>query len=155
MMLFLSPHYALEHDLIGPDSFPSAGTLLVSDAVTILHHTPLQDPFGPDASPSAGMLVMWLTVRFLVILIPMYAVLRVMHTMRDQQVQQDADRQLDQEMMTLLWVSFSLPLSLCKAPCSSIFLGQEMVALPRICSALRLSQRNPCIFLRGRRWWPC
>lgn len=64
----------------------------------------MQDPFAPEGNASAGMLVMWLTMRFLVILIPMYAVLRVMHTMRHQQVQQDVDRQLEQEMMTLLWV---------------------------------------------------
>lgn len=71
------------------------------------HHEPdhSHDPFGMDGSPSAGMLVMWLIVRFLVILIPMYAVLRVMHTIRDQQIQQDVDRELEQEMMNLLWVS--------------------------------------------------
>lgn len=62
------------------------------------------DPFGMDGSFSTGMLVVWLIVRFLVILIPMYAVLRVMHTIREQQMQQDADRDLEQEMMTLLWV---------------------------------------------------
>lgn len=61
-------------------------------------------PFSIGGNPGAGMLVMWLIVRFLVILIPMYAVLRVMHTIRDQQMQQDADRELEQEMMTLLWV---------------------------------------------------
>ena len=58
---------------------------------------------GPEAS--AGMLLLWLTVRFLVILIPMYAVLRVMHTVRDQQMQQEADRDLEQELASMLWVS--------------------------------------------------
>jgi len=64
---------------------------------------------GPSADPqaSAGMLLVWLTVRFLVILIPMYAVLRVMHTVRDQQMQQDTDRDLEQELAALLWVSAS------------------------------------------------
>jgi len=57
---------------------------------------------GPEAS--AGMLLLWLTVRFLVILIPMYAVLRVMHTVRDQQMQQEADNDLEQELAALLWV---------------------------------------------------
>lgn len=68
------------------------------------HRDPSHDPFGFDGSFSTGMLIMWLIVRFLVILIPMYAVLRVMHTIREQQVQQEADRDLEQEMMTLLWV---------------------------------------------------
>ena len=56
------------------------------------------------------MLLLWLIVRFLVIpgLIPMYAVLRVMHTERDQQVQDEADRDLGQELAALLWVSKSL-----------------------------------------------
>ena len=58
---------------------------------------------GPEAS--AGMLLLWFTVRFLVILIPMYAVLRVMHTVRDQQMQQEADRDLEQELASVLWVS--------------------------------------------------
>lgn len=58
--------------------------------------------FGPEAS--AGMLMLWLTVRFLVILVPMYAVLRVMHSVRDQQLQQDDDRDLEQELAALLWV---------------------------------------------------
>lgn len=58
---------------------------------------------GPEAS--AGMLLLWLTVRFLVILIPMYAVLRVMHTVRDQHMQDEADQDLDQELAALLRVS--------------------------------------------------
>lgn len=51
------------------------------------------------------MVLLWLAVRFLAILIPMYAILRVMHTVRDQQIQQDADRDLEQELAELLWVS--------------------------------------------------
>ena len=66
------------------------------------HEPSAEGGFGPEAS--AGMLLLWLTVRFLVILIPMYAVLRVMHTVRDQQVQEQADRDLDQELAALLWV---------------------------------------------------
>ncbi|KAL3149218.1 hypothetical protein ABBQ32_002044 [Trebouxia sp. C0010 RCD-2024] len=65
------------------------------------HEHPAEGGLGPEAS--AGMLLLWLTVRFLVILIPMYAVLRVMHTVRDQQVQDEADRDLDQELAALLW----------------------------------------------------
>ena len=67
------------------------------------HQHSTEGGLGPEAS--AGMLLLWLTVRFLVILIPMYAVLRVMHTVRDQQVQEEADRDLDQELAALLWVS--------------------------------------------------
>lgn len=67
------------------------------------HEHPAEGGLSPEAS--AGMLLLWLTVRFLVILIPMYAVLRVMHTVRDQQVQDEADRDLDQELTALLWVS--------------------------------------------------
>ena len=66
------------------------------------HEHSAEGGLGPEAS--AGMLLLWLTVRFLVILIPMYAVLRVMHTLRDQQVQDQADRDLDQELADLLWV---------------------------------------------------
>lgn len=69
------------------------------------HEHPAEGGLGPEAS--AGMLLLWLTVRFLVILIPMYAVLRVMHTVRDQQAQEEADRELDQELAALLWVRFS------------------------------------------------
>ena len=89
------------------------------------------NPFGMDGNPSAGMLVMWLIVRFLVILIPMYAVLRVMHSVRDQQMQQDADREIEQEMMTLLWVRAILLWGMelvqaCKhfAPCVKILYWQ-------------------------------
>lgn len=63
------------------------------------------EALGPEAS--AGLLLLWLTVRFLVILIPMYAVLRVMHTVRDHQLQQDADQDLEQDLAALLWVSNS------------------------------------------------
>ena len=63
----------------------------------------LKGAWGLSCSWHAAALI----VRFLVIpgLIPMYAVLRVMHTVRDQQVQDEADRDLDQELAALLWVS--------------------------------------------------
>lgn len=77
------------------------------------HEHSAEGGLGPEAS--AGMLLLWLTVRFLVILIPMYAVLRVMHTVRDQQVQEQADRDLDQELAALLWVR--LPCCACCACC--------------------------------------
>lgn len=35
----------------------------------------------------------------------MFAVLRLMHAVRDQQMQTDADRELGQEVATLLWLS--------------------------------------------------
>lgn len=79
------------------------------------HEHSAEGGLGPEAS--AGMLLLWLTVRFLVILIPMYAVLRVMHTVRDQQVQEQADRDLDQELAALLWVR--LPCCACCAGCFS------------------------------------
>lgn len=69
---------------------------------------------GPEAS--AGMLLLWFTVRFLVILIPMYAVLRVMHTVRDQQMQQEADRDLEQELASVLW---SMEAGIAQAPMRS------------------------------------
>lgn len=79
------------------------------EAQPVPHQHSTEGGLGPEAS--AGMLLLWLTVRFLVILIPMYAVLRVMHTVRDQQVQEEADRDLDQELAALLWVS--LPFYAC------------------------------------------
>jgi len=48
---------------------------------------------------------LWLTAQFLVILIPMYAVQQVMHALRNQQMQQFTDRELEQEVAALLWVS--------------------------------------------------
>jgi hypothetical protein len=48
---------------------------------------------------------LWLTAQLLVILIPMFAVLRLMHAVRDQQMQTDADRELGQEVAALLWLS--------------------------------------------------
>lgn len=87
------------------------------------HEHPAEGGLGPEAS--AGMLLLWLTVRFLVILIPMYAVLRVMHTVRDQQVQDEADRDLDQELAALLWVSNP-------ASCFAVVQTNTVAILPEI-----------------------
>ena len=94
---------------------------------------------GPEAS--AGMLLLWLTVRFLVILIPMYAVLRVMHTVRDQQMQSEADRDLEQELASLLWVS-NVDLMALQTPCDGDMSLAKLVS-SSACLAEHLAAR-PC-----------